>query len=322
MKNGGNEMAMILEPTTKNFLEKMSGNQPVHMLPIEDGRKMFTQMQSGIVNKPDVILQEETIATGKYGNVPIIIYRPKHNKSVLPVVIYIHGAGWVFGGHKTHDRLVREITNGAQVAVVFVNYSLSPEAQYPTAIEQAYEVSRYISQNAKALNLDANQIAIAGDSVGGNMTAAVTLLAKERGDIKFNCQVLLYPVTSADFNTESYSEYADGPWLTKKAMQWFWDNYLPNKEKRNEITASPLKATINQLRSLPPALVILGEMDVLRDEGYAYAHKLIEAEVPVTAKRYIGTIHDFMLINDLAETPATRDAISTVNSYLRQAFKL
>lgn len=314
-------MAVVLEPGAKKFVEKMSSNQPIHTIPIEEGRKLFGQMQSGDIYKPEVTIEKVSVSTRDYGNVSVLVYRPKNARGKLPMVIFLHGAGWVFGDNITHDRLVRDITVEGEVAVVFVNYTLSPEARYPIAIEQAYEVTKYMANNADKFRLDSSRIAVVGDSVGGNMAAAITLLAKKRKDFKLNCQVLIYPVTNANFDTNSYKEFANGPWLTKKAMEWFWDNYLPNKEARKEITASPLQATIEQLRDLPPALVIVGENDVLRDEGNAYAHKLIEADVPVTAKGYMATIHDFMLINDLAETPACRDAVSTVSTYLRKSFK-
>jgi acetyl esterase len=164
-------------------------------------------------------------------------------------------------------------------------------------------------------------MAVAGDSVGGNMTAAVTLLAKERGGPKLRAQVLFYPVTDASFDDASYTQFANGPWLTRDAMKWFWDAYAPNAADRAKITASPLRASIDELKGLPPALVITDENDVLRDEGEAYARKLTQAGVPVTSVRYNGTIHDFVMLNALADTPATRAAIDQANATLKAALK-
>jgi acetyl esterase len=222
------------------------------------------------------------------------------------VILYIHGAGWVFGNAHTHDRLVRELAVGTGAAVVFPEYSLSPEARYPVAIEQSYSVAQWVGREGAGKDLDPARLAVAGDSVGGNMTAAATLLAKERGDVRFLAQALLYPVTDATFDTGSYRQFAEGYFLRRDGMQWFWDQYTTSDRERGEITASPLRASIEQLSGLPRALVITGEADVLRDEGEAYASKLRQAGVQVTAARYQGIIHDFMMLNALRETNAAQ----------------
>jgi acetyl esterase len=251
--------------------------------------------------------------------VSIRIVRPQGVTGTLPVAMYIHGGGWILGDKETHDRLVREIANGAQVAVVFVNYTPSPEARYPVAIEQAYTATKWAAEHGAEARLDPSRLAAVGDSVGGNMVAALTLLAKQRNGPKIAFQVLFYPVTDASFDTPSYREFANGPWLTREAMKWFWDAYAPDERVRAEVTASPLRASLEQLRGLPPALLITNEADVLRDEGEAYAHKLMSAGVRVTAVRYLGAIHDLVLLNPIAETPAPRAAIAQANAMLRQA---
>jgi acetyl esterase/lipase len=234
-------------------------------------------------------------------------------------VLYIHGAGWVFGDAKTHDRLVRELAVGIGAAVVFPEYSRSPEAKYPVAIEQNYAVARWIVENGATRDLDASRFAVAGDSVGGNMTAAATLMAKERGDVHFVAQLLFYPVTDANFDTGSYKQFAEGYYLRRDGMQWFWDQYTTDEDERNEITASPLRASLDQLAGLPPALVINGEADVLRDEGEAYANKLRQAGVPVTAIRHQGVIHDFVMLNALRGTHAAKAAITEAITFLSEA---
>ena len=246
--------------------------------------------------------------------------RPKGVDELLPVVMYFHGGGWVLGDKNTHDRLIREIANGSNAAVVFVNYTPSPEAKYPVPIEEAYAATKYIAENGNKLNLNSSKIVAAGDSVGGNMATVVAMMAKERGGPDIIFQLLFYPVTDANFDTGSYKEFANDHWLSLDAMKWYWDNYLPDLEKRKEPTASPLQASIDQLKDLPPAMVINGEFDVLRDEGEAYAHKLNEAGVRVTAVRYLGTIHDFVMLNPITETPATRAAIKQANEMLRNVF--
>ena len=185
--------------------------------------------------------------------------------------------------------------------------------------EQAYTALEWPSPNAGEFGGDPTRVALVGDSVGGNMTAALTLMAKERGGPQLAAQVLFYPVTDADLDTETYQRYADGPWLTREAMRWFWDAYLPDESRRSEITASPLQATLEQLRGLPPALIINGEHDVLRAEGEAYARKLAQAGVPVTHVRYSSTIHDFALLNPITTTPAPRAAIAQAADYLSAA---
>jgi acetyl esterase/lipase len=272
------------------------------------------------VTKLPADIEDLNLPVGPNGKVSVRIIKPKGNKETLPVVMYFHGGGWVLGNKETHDRLVREIANGAKAAVVFVNYTPSPEAKYPTSIEEAYASTKYIAEHGKDFNLDTSRLAIVGDSVGGNMAAAVSLMAKERSGPKIDYQVLFYPVTDANFDTQSYKQFATGIWLAREGMNWFWDQYLPDRKERKQPTASPLQASIDQLKGLPPALIIVDENDVLRDEGEAYAHKLMQAGVNVTAVRYLGTIHDFVMLNPLAGTPASCSAVGLANEHLRSIF--
>jgi acetyl esterase len=200
--------------------------------------------------------------------------------------------------------------------VVFPNYSLSPEAKYPTALEESYVVVEWVAEHGQTRGLDPTRIAVAGDNVGGNMVAAVTLISKERGGPVIQRQLLFYPVTNASFDTVSYHQFAEGYYLHRDAMMWFWDQYTTNPGERNEITASPLRASKEQLSGLPPALIITAEADVLRDEGEAYANQLREAGVPVMAVRFQGTIHDFVVLNALANTEAAQGAIALAIAWL------
>ncbi|WP_133646149.1 alpha/beta hydrolase [Paraburkholderia flava] len=313
--------APVLEPATQAFIDGLAahGGPPIYTLSPADARNVLAGAQSQPVAKLPAHIEDRVLPIGPTGKVAIRIVKPEGASGTLPAVIYFHGGGWVLGDKNTHDRLVREIANGAHAAVIFVDYDRSPEAKYPVPIEQAYAATAYVAAHPKEFGIDANRIAVAGDSVGGNMTAAVTLLAKERGGPKLRYQVLFYPVTDANFDDGSYNEFANGPWLTKPAMKWFWDAYAPNAADREKITASPLRATLDDLKGLPPALVITDENDVLRDEGEAYARKLTQAGVRVTAVRYEGTIHDFVMLNALADTPATRAAIAQANAALRGA---
>jgi len=312
---------IILEPTTQKFIDGLvaAGGPPLYTLSADDARKVLTTVQAVPVSKLPASIEDTTFPVGPTGKVAIRIVRPQDAKSVLPVVMHFHGGGWILGDKNTHDRMTREIAIGSNATVVFVDYDRSPEAKYPVAIEQAYAATEYVVEHGKELNVDPSRLAILGDSVGGNMTAAVSLMAKERGGPKISFQVLFYPVTDASFETESYKTFADGPWLTKKAMEWFWDAYLPDASKRKEIAAAPLNASLDQLKGLPDALIVVDENDVLRDEGEAYARKLAQAGVRVTSVRYNGTIHDFVLLNPIANTPAVRGALQQANTALKAA---
>jgi acetyl esterase len=309
----------VLEPAAQAFVEATANPPYLFDLGPVEGRKTVDEVQSGDIAEPAVDEEWITVPGGPTGEVRARIVRPAGAQGTLPVIVYIHGAGWVFGNAHTHDRLVRELAVGAHAAVVFPEYDLSPEARYPVAIEQNYTVARWVVTDGAGHDLDASRIAVAGDSVGGNMSAALTLMAKERGDVPLVQQVLFYPVTDAAFDTGSYHQFAEGYFLRRDAMQWFWDQYTTDEKQRAEITASPLRATTEQLTGLPPALVITGEADVLRDEGEAYANKLREAGVPVTAVRYQGIIHDFVMLNALSDTHAARAAISQAVTVLRSA---
>jgi acetyl esterase/lipase len=225
----------------------------------------------------------------------------------------------VGGARHPHARLIRELAVGAGAAVVFPNYSRSPEVRYPVAIEESYAVLEWVAEHGAEKRLDPSRIAVAGDSVGGNMAAALTLMAKQRSGPQITTQVLFYPVTDASFDTASYRQFAEGYFLRRDGMQWFWDQYTTDEAQRNEVTASPLRATIEQLAGLPKALVITGEADVLRDEGEAYARKLRSAGVDVTATRYEGIIHDFVMLNALRGTNAAQDAITQAINHLSNA---
>lgn len=311
-----------LEPEARAFAEAAAKPPFLYNLGVEKGRAALGEVQAGEVNKPTVEIEDRTIEGGPSGQVSVRILRPRDASELLPVIVYVHGAGWVFGDKETHDRLIRELAVGARAAVVFPNYSRSPEAKYPTAVEECYATVKWAAENGQANGWDGERLGIAGDSVGGNLAAAVTLLSKERGGPTIVRQLLFYPVTNANFDTDSYHQFAEGYHLRREGMQWFWDQYTSSSDERNQITASPLRASIEQLKGLPPALIITAEADVLRDEGEAYANKLREAGVRVTAARFQGTIHDFVLLNALAETTATRGALALANAWLREGLSV
>jgi acetyl esterase len=316
-----NTATPVLEPKTQSFIDSLTaaGGPPLYTMTPADARAVLADAQAQPVDKPSAEIEDTKFPVGPTGSVNIRIVRPPGVKEPLPVLFHIHGGGWILGDKNTHDRLTRELAVGSRAAVVFVDYDRSPEARYPIAIEQAYASILYVVEHAKELNVDARRLAIFGDSVGGDMSAALMLLVKERKGPHFSLQVLFYPVTDANFETDSYNKFADGPWLTKRAMQWFWDAYLPDASARKQPTATPLNATVEQLRGLPEALIVVDENDVLRDEGEAYARKLSQAGVRVTSERYNGTIHDFVLLNAISDTPAVRSAIAQATAALQKA---
>lgn len=316
------DAAPVLEPVTQKFIDGLAaaGGPPLYTMSPDAARAVLAGAQSIPVTKLPAAIEDTTFPVGPTGTVRIRIVRPEAATGRLPAILHIHGGGWILGDRDTHDRMTREIAVRSNAAVVFVDYDRSPEARYPTAIEQAYAALKYVADHGPELNIDPTRLGILGDSVGGNMSAAVTLMAKERGGPKIAFQVLMYPVTDANFETGSYNTFAEGPWLTKKAMQWFWDAYLPDATARKAITATPLNASLEQLKGLPDALIMVDENDVLRDEGEAYARKLSQAGVRVTTVRYNGTIHDFVLLNAIAETPAVRGAVQQATEAFRMAF--
>jgi acetyl esterase/lipase len=300
-----------VEHNTQAFLEALAagGGKPLEQLSPKDARAVLTGAQASVkVDLSGVEISERSIDVGGQ-KVALKIVRPAKVKGDLPVFMFFHGGGWVLGDFPTHQRLIRDLVVGSGAVAVYVDYTPSPEAQYPTAINQAYAATRWVAENGKQIGVDGSRLAVAGNSVGGNMAAVVALMAKEQKAPALRFQLLLWPVTDASFDDGSYQQFAEGHFLTRNMMKWFWDNYTTDAGQRAQIHASPLRATTEQLRGLPAALVQTAEFDVLRDEGEAYARKLDAAGVPVTAVRYNGMIHDYGLLNPLNQVPEVRAAM-------------
>jgi acetyl esterase len=313
--------APSLEPTTQHFIDglELAGALPFSGRTAVSVRAALAALQSGPIGRPNALIDDVTFPVGPMGEVRVRIVRPKNPHGMLPVVMFFHGGGWVAGDVDTHDRLVREIAVEAHAAVVFVRFGRAPEIQFPIAVEEAYAATTYVANHGNRLNLDGRRLAVVGDGTGGNIAAAVTILSKQRRGPKIDLQVLFYPSTAIDFETRSYRDRRNRPWISRQDMEWFWDAYLPSRSDRAQVLAAPLSASIDELRGLPDALLITAELDVLRDEGEAYARKLQEACVRTTCTRYIGTIHDFVMLNALADTPAARGAVGQAVSALSSA---
>ena len=290
---------------TKEFLQALNSPAPPElekMTPLE-ARQVLVGAQAAVdVDYSGIDEAEKTIEAGGFA-LRLNIVRPAGASGKLPVFLFIHGGGWVLGDYPTHRRLVRDLVVASGCAAVFVNYTPTPDAVFPQQINEIYAALEWLAANGDEIDVDSRRLAVVGNSVGGNMTTVMTLLAKEKGgpDIKF--QLMFWPIVDADFETESYREFGEKRFLTTPLMKWMYDMYIPDPEKRRDVHASPLQATPEQLAGLPPALIVTGESDVLRDEGEAYGRKLDEAGVPVTVTRYAGMIHDFGLLNGLAHLP-------------------
>lgn len=311
--------APILEPFAQAFADAAAKATPLYTMPYEDARNVLATVQSGSVASPATAIKDQVWPVGPTGQVRVRIVRPEDADDLLPVVLYFHGGGWVMGDRNTHDHLIRELAAQTDAAVVFVEYDNAPDLKYPDNNEQAYAALEYVAAHGDTLGLDGTRIAVAGDSAGGNMAAAVTLMAKQRGGPDIAHQVLFYPVTDDVSANGSYQAFGEGPFLTRKAMDYFLGANFPDGS-RGDVIAFPLKASVELLRGLPSATVIVAENDLLRDEGEAYARKLLEAGVPVTSTRYIGTIHDFVMLNALADSGPAKAAIAQASAALRGAF--
>ncbi|WP_457981251.1 alpha/beta hydrolase [Ectopseudomonas composti] len=312
-----------VERNTQGFLDALAavGGQPLETLSPKDARAVLVGAQASVKVDLSGIVVDTKVIQVEGQSITLKVVRPEAARGILPGFMFFHGGGWVLGDYPTHERLIRDLVVGSGAAAIYVDYTPSPEAKYPTAINQAYAATKWVADNGSQIGVDGSRLAVAGNSVGGNMAAVVAIKAKEAGTPKLRAQVLLWPVTDANFNNASYNQFAEGHFLTRGMMEWFWDNYTTDPKQRNEIYASPLRASLEQLKGLPPALVQTAEMDVLRDEGEAYARRLNAAGVPVTAVRYNGMIHDYGLLNVVTEVPAVRSAMDQAAQTLKNSLK-
>ena len=312
-----------VERNTQGFLNALAagGGKPLEQLSPKDARAVLVGAQAGVKVDVSGIKVADKIIEVDGQSIQLKVVRPADAKGELPVFMFFHGGGWVLGDYPTHERLVHDLVVGSGAAAVYVDYTPSPEAKYPTAINQAYAATQWVAQNGAQIGVDGKRLAVAGNSVGGNMAAVVSLMAKDKGTPAIKFQLLMWPVTDANFNNASYNQFADGHFLSKSLMQWFWDSYTTDPKQRAEIYAAPLQASVEQLKGLPSALVQTAEFDVLRDEGEAYARKLDAAGVKVTSVRYNGMIHDFGLLNVISQIPGTQSAMQQAAAALKANLK-
>jgi acetyl esterase/lipase len=294
------------------------GGKPFEQMTPSEARAALATLQSSVsVDLPDADVAGRTITWGGQ-TVKLVVARPAGLTGTLPAFMFFPGGGWVLGDFSTHERLVRELVAGSGAAAIFVEYDRSPEAHYPVAINQAYAATSWVAAHGSEIGVDGGRLAVAGNCAGGNMAAVVALMAKDRGRPTIRCQVLMWPVMNATFDTSSYEQFAEGHFLTRSLMEWFWDSYTTDPRDRQEVYASPLQATNERLKGLAPVLIQTAEMDVLRDEGEAYARKLDHAGVDVVSTRYNGLIHECALLNALSQVPGVRSALIQASGELKK----
>jgi acetyl esterase len=309
-----------VERRTEMFLDRLAarGGNPLEQLSPLEARQTLADIQSGaLIDRTTTEIDNRTISVDR-GTVKLTVVRPAGTVGVLPAFMFFHGGGWIFGDFQTHERMVRDLVAESATAAVCVDYDRSPEARYPTAVHQAYAATRWVADHGREIGLDGGRLAVVGNCAGGNLATVVSLMAKDRGAPLVAFQVLFCPITDAAFDTGSYEQFAEGHFLTRNMMQWFWATYTNDPRERLEVYASPLRARTERLRGVPPALILTAEMDVLRDEGESYARALDRAGVEVTAIRYNGMIHDFAVLNTLCDVPGARSALLQASTELKK----
>jgi acetyl esterase/lipase len=311
-----------IDPQVRGFLSELNkDSSPFWELPQPRPQEILTALQNQTpVDMSGVTTVEKNI-TQDGRMVKLYIMKPQHVAGKPGVLLFIHGGVWIVGNFQNHQRLLRDLVVGSGQIGVFVEYTSLPEAKYPTQMEESYAALKWVAAHAEEFGADGSRIAIAGNSVGGNMSAALALRAKDKKGPKIALQVLFIPATDASVDTESYHEFGTNRFLTRAFMKYGWDLYAPDEKTRNSPYVSPLRASNEELRGLPPAVVITAENDPLRDEGEAYARKLKDAGVAVAATRYNGMIHDFVLLNAIHDLPAVRAAIEEASNAIGVALK-
>ncbi|WP_210521838.1 alpha/beta hydrolase [Hymenobacter terricola] len=307
-----------LDPKVRAFLKGLNTGGPgLETLTPAKARQALVDAQKSVkVDLSGIDVSEKTITQDGH-TVRLNLVRPAGVTKTLPVFMFIHGGGWVLGDFPTHERMVRDLVVLTGYAAVFVNYTRTPDAAFPTAINEIYAATKWVAAHGAEIHVDGQNLAVVGNSVGGNMTAVTCLQAKEKGGPRIKLQIMMWPIVDAGFNTASYRQYSTDRYLTTATMKWMYDMYIKDPAQRKNIHASPLQATVEQLRGLPPALIQVDENDILRDEGEAYGRKLSEAGVEATTIRYNGMIHDFGLLNGLAKVPATKSLFYHAAAQLR-----
>jgi acetyl esterase/lipase len=316
---GPDRPAVVLDPLVQRLVDASAAPPYLHQLGPVDGRQALLEIQGHTLDDFGVDAEFRVAPVGPSGLVGFWMFRPKRPTGPLPVVVHMHGGRWMLGDARTHARMISELAAASAAAFVVPEYTRTPEARYPVALEESYAVLTWVVEQAAELALDDRRLAVAGDCAGATMATALTMMAKQRGGPRIRAQLLYYPMTDPHCDTPSREQFASGYLLTRAALEWYWRQYTDDECELAEPTASPLRATTADLAGLPPALVVTAEADVVRDEGEQYARLLRQEGVPVTAVRYLGTVHDFASLSPLRDSPPTVAAIKQGGGFLRDA---
>ena len=310
---------VVLDPAVRRLLAASAEPPFLHEIGPWDGRTALLESQGAMPVDPAVDVRFRVAPVGPSGLVGFWVFRPVAAARPPGVVLYVHGGRWMLGDGQTHGRLVGELVKASGLAFVVPEYTRTPEARYPVAVEEIYALHTWLAGNGAGLDLDTRRPAVAGDCAGATMAAAVTLLTKRRGGPRIGAQLLYYPLLDARCDSASHRHFATGYLLPSEAVRWYWQEYCDDPRQAALPTVSPLRSSRADLAGLPPALIVTAEADPVRDEGEAYAARLREAGVDATAVRYPGVVHDFVSLTPLQSMPATRAAIAHGASFLRDA---
>ena len=310
-----------ISKATRAFLKALNSGDgpPLEKLSPLDARQVLVNAQKSVSYDYSDIEESERTITQDGLTMTIHVVKPKAAKDNLPAFMFFHGGGWVLGDYPTHKRLVRDLVVKSGAVAVFPDYTPTPDAKFPVAINQGYAATKWVAENGKKIGVDGSRLAVAGNSVGGNMSTVVALMAKDKNGPKLAFQLLLWPLVDADMSRPSYKKYEQGRFLTTPIMDWMWGMYIENPADRKQKYVSPINATLEELNGLPPALIQVAENDILHDEGVAYGRKLDEAGVPATVMVYKGMIHDYGMLNPLSHIPGVQESLTHAAAQLREA---
>ncbi|MFJ5899361.1 alpha/beta hydrolase [Streptomyces sp. NPDC093064] len=318
---GASRAGVLLDPVVQRLVAASAAPPSLDDLGPETARQALRETQVDRFEDFDVDAVYRVASVGPSGLIGFWTVRPVGATGPLPTLLYLHGGRWMLGDAQTHARLISELVDGAGVCAVVPEYSRTPEARYPVALEECYALLVWAVSRADELGLDTRRLAVAGDCAGATLAAAVTLLAKSRGGPRLSAQLLYYPLTDSRCDSPSQRQFATGYLLTRRALRAYWARYVTDAALRDEPTASPLRARTEDLAGLPPALVVTAEADVARDEGEQYARNLCAAGVEASAVRFLGTVHDFVALHALHDSAPTRAALVTGYSFLRSRLR-
>ncbi|GAB2712018.1 alpha/beta hydrolase [Kitasatospora kifunensis] len=318
-REGADQPAVVLDPVIQRFVDASAAPPYLHQIGPVDGRQALREAQGQMLDDFGLDVDFLVAPVGPSGLVGLWTFRPAGQDAPLPVVVYLHGGRWMLGDAQTHARLICELAAASGAVFVVPEYTRTPEARYPVALEECYAVLTWVVEQATSLGLDGRRLAVAGDCAGATMATGLTMMAKRRGGPRIGAQLLYYPLTDPYHEAPSRRQFASGYLLTRDALEWYWQQYLDGEQDLTEPTAAPLRATLTDLAGLPPTTVISAEADVVRDEAEQYARLLRQAGVAVTAVRYLGTVHDFASLNPLRDSPPTKAAIRQGAGFLKDS---